>query len=72
LIAELIQKKLILQEARNLGLTASDDDVVNHLAKAPEFQIAGRFNKEQYLQILKANRLFPAQFEERTTRAIDA
>lgn len=64
LIEELIQKKLIMQEARSLGLTASDDDVANHLAKAPEFQIAGRFNKEQYLQILKANRLFPAQFEE--------
>ena len=64
LIEELIQKKLIMQEARSLGLTASDEDIANHLAKAPEFQIAGKFNKEQYLQILKANRLFPAQFEE--------
>jgi len=64
LIEELIQKKLILQEARSLGLTASDDDVANQLTKVPEFQAAGRFNKEQYLRILQANRLFPAEFEE--------
>ncbi len=64
LIEELIQKKLILQEARSLGLMASDDDVANHLSKVPEFQVAGRFNKEQYLRILQANRLYPAEFEE--------
>ncbi len=64
LIEELIQKKLVLQEARSLGLMASDDDVANQLTKVPEFQVAGRFNKEQYLRILQANRLFPAQFEE--------
>ncbi len=64
LIEELIQKKLILQEARSLGLTASDDEIAGQIAKAPEFQIAGRFNKERYLQILQANRLLPGQFEE--------
>jgi len=64
LIEELIQKKLVIQEARSLGLMASDDDVANQLTKVPEFQVAGRFNKEQYLRILQANRLFPAQFEE--------
>ena len=64
LIEEMIQKKLVLQEARNLGLLASDDDVANQLVKVPEFQVAGRFNKDQYLRVLQANRLFPAEFEE--------
>ena len=64
LIEELIQKKLLLQEARSLGLSASDNDVANHIAKMPEFQAGGRFNKERYLQVLKANRLLPGQFEE--------
>src|SRR5258706_5363208 len=63
-IEELIQKKLVMQEARNLGLTASDDDIANQLSKVPEFQVAGRFNKDRYLQILEANRLLPVQFEE--------
>ena len=64
LIETLIQKKLVLQEARSLGLTASDDELANHLDKVPEFQIAGRFSKDRYLQVLQANRLVPAQFEE--------
>jgi peptidyl-prolyl cis-trans isomerase D len=64
LVETLIQKKLLIQEARSLGLTASDDDLANHLAKTPEFQIAGRFSKDRYLQMLQANRLLPAQFEE--------
>lgn len=64
LVEALINKKLALQEARGLGLAVSDDDLANHLAKAPEFQIGGRFNKERYLQVLAVNRLLPAQFEE--------
>jgi peptidyl-prolyl cis-trans isomerase D len=64
LLEELIQRKLVVQEARSLGLTATDDDLANHLTKAPEFQIAGRFSKDRYLQILQANRLAPVQFEE--------
>jgi len=64
LVEEMIQKKLVLQEARSLGLTASDAELAGQLAKVPEFQVAGRFNKERYLQVLQANRLLPAQFEE--------
>lgn len=64
IVEGLVQKKLVLQEARSLGLLATDDDVANQLAKVPEFQVAGRFNKDRYLQILQANRLQPAQFEE--------
>jgi peptidyl-prolyl cis-trans isomerase D len=64
LLEELIQRKLMLQEARNLGLTATDDDLAEQLATAPEFQVGGRFSKDRYLQILQTNRLLPAQFEE--------
>lgn len=64
LMEELIQRRLVLQEARRLGLMASDEEVANHLAKVPDFQVAGRFNKEHYLQVLRANRLQPALFEE--------
>ncbi|HEU4639116.1 MAG TPA: SurA N-terminal domain-containing protein, partial [Candidatus Binatia bacterium] len=64
LIETLIQKKLVLQEARNLGLTVSDENLAQHLAKIPEFQIGGRFSKDHYLEVLRTNRLLPAQFEE--------
>jgi len=64
IVETLVQKKLVLQEARRLGLTATDDDLASHLTKTPEFQLGGRFSKDRYLQILQANRLAPAQFEE--------
>ena len=57
IVENLVQKKLVLQEAQSLGLMATDDDVAHQLAKVPEFQVAGRFNKERYLQLLQANRL---------------
>ena len=64
LLEELIQKKLMLQEARSLGLTATDEDLAEQLALVPEFQVGGRFSKDRYLQILQSNRLLPAEFEE--------
>ncbi len=64
LLDELIQKRLLLQEARNLGLTATDDELANVLSLAPEFQVGGRFNKERYIQLLGVNKLTPAEFEE--------
>ena len=64
LVESLIQKKLVLQEAQTLGLTATDDDLANHLSKVPEFQIGNRFSKDRYLQVLQANRLVPSQFEQ--------
>ena len=64
LLEEMIEARLVLQEARRLGLTASDDELMNAIAQAPEFHVNGRFNKERYIQLLRANRLTPAQFEE--------
>jgi peptidyl-prolyl cis-trans isomerase D len=64
LLEELIEARLVLQEARRLGLTATDEELMNAIAQVPEFQVNGRFNKERYIQLLRANRLTPAQFEE--------
>ena len=64
LLEELIQKHLVLQEARRLGLTVTDEELVNVIGQVPEFQVAGRFNKERYLQLLRANKLTPERFEE--------
>lgn len=64
LLEELIQKRLVLQEARHLGLAVNDDDLMMAIAQVPDFQVNGRFNKERYLQLLRANRISPIQFEE--------
>ena len=64
LLDELIQKRLLLQEAQAMRLTVTDDELASFLSLAPEFQVAGRFNKERYIQLLRANRLTPGDFEE--------
>ena len=64
LLEEMIEARLVLQEARRLGLTATDEELMNAIAQIPEFHVNGRFNKERYIQLLRANRLTPAQFEE--------
>ena len=64
LLEELIETRLVLQEARRLGLTATDEELMNAITQVPEFQVNGRFNKERYIQLLRANRLTPAQFED--------
>src|SRR5262245_12257140 len=64
LLEQLIEKRLILQEARHLGLVATDEDLMTAIAQVPDFQVNGRFNKDRYLQLLRANRINPGQFED--------
>ena len=64
LLEQLIEKRLVLQEARHLGLAATDEDLMTAIAQVPEFQVNGRFNKDRYLQLLRASRINPGQFED--------
>jgi peptidyl-prolyl cis-trans isomerase D len=70
LLEEMIEARLVLQEARRLGLAATDEELMNAIAQVPEFHVNGRFNKERYIQLLRANRLTPAQFEEDQRRQL--
>ena len=63
IVEELIQKRLILQEARRHGLEVTDEELADAIARIPDFQVNGRFSKNRYLQSLRSNRLTPAQFE---------
>lgn len=64
IVEELIQKHLLLQEARRLGLEVADEELMEAISRVKEFQISGRFNKERYRQALRSLRLAPGQFEE--------
>ncbi|MEK7209864.1 MAG: SurA N-terminal domain-containing protein, partial [Candidatus Binatota bacterium] len=63
IIEELIQKHLLLQEARRLGLEVSDEELMDAIERIPDFQVNGRFSKNRYLQALRSNQLTTAQFE---------
>jgi len=62
-LEELIHRRLLLQEAHRLGLGVSDEELTGAIARLPEFQMAGRFSRERYLQLLRSRNLAPAQFE---------
>ena len=63
-LEDMIQRRLVLQETRRLGLTVSDDELMNAISRVPDFQVDGRFSKNRYLQVLSANRIAAAQFED--------
>lgn len=66
----LIRTELMLQEAQRLGLEATDSEVREFIAKMDSFHQDGRFDRDFYLRVLRANRLTPAEFEEGVRRDI--
>lgn len=61
----LVSQKLMLIEAKHLGIAASDKEVMQEIQRLPYFQDKEKktFSVELYRQLLAANNLSPAQFE---------
>lgn len=66
----LIDQTLLLQAAEQMQVKVSKEETVAAIAKIPAFQRDGAFNREQYLQVLRAQRLSPEQFEEMQQREL--
>ena len=65
LLQELIQQRLLLQAAHDLGLQVTDDELAEGIARNPAFQAGGRFDKNVYQQALRQQGLTPGEFEDR-------
>jgi peptidyl-prolyl cis-trans isomerase D len=63
-VDELIRANLMRQEAKRIGLAVDDDEVRDAIVELPAFQEDGRFNKQLYLRVLRANKISPGEFEE--------
>jgi len=61
---QLLERMLMLQEAKRLGMSASEEELRQRIAATPAFQAGGQFNEEIYRRALAANNLTPAAFEE--------
>ncbi len=59
----LIQRRILLTEARQMGLTATDAEVREEIGATPAFQVNGQFRDDRYRSILSYNRMAPAAFE---------
>jgi peptidyl-prolyl cis-trans isomerase D len=65
-LESLVQGKLMLVEAKRLGIQVSNAEVTEEIQQLPYFQDKNTkaFNLELYKQVLAANHLSPGQFEE--------
>ena len=61
---QLINSKLIQQEARRVGFTVTDTELRDSIRNISIFQSNGQFNQTQYLRVLNYLRMSPSEFEE--------
>lgn len=69
-IEQLIDNRLWLIAAGNMGLTVSEEDLREAILQRPEFQRNGTFDPDVYRQLLAANHLTPAIFEAMEAKEI--
>jgi peptidyl-prolyl cis-trans isomerase D len=58
-----LQNALVLNYAQDLGLQATNIDVVQQLVKINAFQKNGKFDKNTYIKVLAQNNITPVDFE---------
>jgi len=67
---QLIDQVLIAQEARRLHITVSAQEVTESIESMPAFQRNGHFSRRLYLDLLRYNRIEPADFEQSRKREL--
>jgi peptidyl-prolyl cis-trans isomerase D len=61
---DLIAKILILQEAKRLGFSISDEELRGVIESVPAFQVNGQFDKRNYERFLRLSRMTSEEFEQ--------
>ncbi len=61
---DFVDRYLLIEEAKRLGVIASDEEVISFVASIPNFQTGGVFDPILYQDILASNRMSPTAFEK--------
>lgn len=69
-LEDLINEEVLLWFAKKYNIEATDKEVQEAIINDPRFMRNGVFQKDIYFQILKLNRLNPAQYEASLKREI--
>ncbi len=67
---QLIERRLVVDEARHLGIRVSDDSLQNAISEQAVFQVDGQFDFQRYQDVLRSNDLEPAEFETSTRNSM--
>jgi peptidyl-prolyl cis-trans isomerase D len=60
---QIVEQRLIADEARHLGIRVSDESLADSIAADPKFQQGGIFDPHLYEEILQNNNLLPSDYE---------
>lgn len=63
-VDDLVNKYLLIEEAKKLGVFVSDTEVLNQIADTKSFQVNGKFDQQRYIQVLSLNGINPEAYEE--------
>ncbi len=63
-IDTLIERALLLQEAKKEGIKVTDQDVERKIESNKAFYVNGHFSKAKYLALLRENNINPRDYEE--------
>src|SRR5688500_5252731 len=61
----LVNERLLVLGAERAGVRMTDRELARRIAEEPFFQVDGRFSKERYEQIARAQNLTPLGLDER-------
>jgi parvulin-like peptidyl-prolyl isomerase len=69
-VEQLVRRLLVLQYADRIGVRIGAEELADEIRRMPAFGGKDGFNRQRYLDILKANRLTPERFEEEIRRTM--
>ncbi len=69
-VEQLIRRVLVLQYAERMGIEVTSDELAEEIRRMPAFGGKDGFNRQRYLEILRANRLTPERFEADLRRGL--
>lgn len=67
---EMIGNEILAQEAERRGLAVGPEELKAYILKQPYFQTDGKFDKDLYMRITRANFLSATKYEELVTREL--
>jgi peptidyl-prolyl cis-trans isomerase D len=67
---QLIEEALLVQQADELDLEISQQELINQIAQYDSFKVDGQFNRDRYLEVLNYQRITAEEFENGQKRAL--
>lgn len=62
-LQQLIEESLLIQQALQLNLEVTKEELIDSIAQYDAFHVAGEFNRDRYIEVLNYQRMNPDQFE---------